>query len=181
MVWVGWSDSDVLSYNTIHTSGPYEIIWSICYVDWRFRLKFIQKNHRKKCRLVLISNRTFPFEDLFRLELVVKLTIKLIAIFFNVSRFSTQPGKEIDLTARKTSGKLCSDYLKVMLQIQRVINYCIDEIPFEDSLWISFAFEIFAMFRFSSRLRDSSSKLELRSVWMMSHKCITRVFDESSK
>ena len=35
--------------------------------------------------------------------IVVKLTIKLIAIFFDVSRFSTQPRKEIDFTARKTT------------------------------------------------------------------------------
>ena len=45
----------------------------------------------------------------------VKLTIKLIAIFFNVSRFSTQPRKEIDFTARKTTRKLCPDDLKMIL------------------------------------------------------------------
>ena len=47
--------------------------------------------------------------------IVKKLTIKLIAIFFNVSRFSTQPRKEIDFTARKTTWKLCFDDLKVIL------------------------------------------------------------------
>ena len=50
--------------------------------------------------------------------IVVKLTIQLIAVFLNVSRFSTQPRKEIDFTARKTTWKLCFDDLKVILSWQ---------------------------------------------------------------